>query len=177
MMNRQWYLGVILSMAILAAGCAENSDPEPMNQAEEVESVPVRLQADDISTDKNLWILKKDNDTAWRIWDKCGNNLGHLLATGGDRITWNAYQSDMTFTFSRADVAEFFQDSQQFTAEREDVMLSASEDSVNVQVAEGDSLNVTISGDAPRERMTYSVRVAADETLVEGSSPPVIIIY
>lgn len=176
MNNRLWYLIVILSITVLAAGCDENSGPETMSQAEEVESTPERLQADEISTDKNLWILKKDNETAWRIWDKCGNNLGHLLATGGDQITWNAYQSDMVFTFSRADLAEFFQEGQQL-AERENAMISENQDSLNVQVAEGDSLSLMISEDAPRDRMTYEVYVTADDTLVEGGTPPVIIVY
>lgn len=176
MNSRLFYLSIVLSMAMLIAGCDTDNASEDMSQAEEIESVPVRLQADEISTDKNLWVLRKENDTAWRIWDKCGNNLGHLLATGGDRITWNAYRSDMTFTFSRADLAEFFQDGQQL-AERENTMISENQDSLNVQVAEGDSLSVMISEDAPRERMTYEVYVAADDTLVEGGTPPVIIVY
>lgn len=172
---KSWYLTCIIAL-FLTAGCVLEDTSDETPRAQEEMSVPMQLQAGEINGDHNLWVLKKENDTAWRLWNRCGNNLGHLLATGGDHITWNAFGSDMTFTFSRADLSTFFEEGKQLSA-RENAMQAQNEDSLNIEVTQGDSLSLAIRDNAPRERMSYSIYVADADTVVEGGTPPVIIIF
>lgn len=175
MMLKRWYL-VCIPALLLLIGCAEVDTNDETPPAQEAVSVPMQLQAGEISGDKNLWVLRKENDTAWRIWDRCGNNLGHLLVTGGDNITWNTYDSDMTFTFSRSDLSMIFQEGE-LLSDRENTMLTENEDSLNIEVAEGDSLSLAIRENAPRGRLSYNIYVADADTVVEGGTPPVLIVY
>lgn len=139
------------------------------------QAVPAQLQSGEISGDKNLWILKKETDDAWRMWDACGNNMGVMLVTGGNQITWNAHGSPMRFTFSRSDLSEYFQNPEELSS-REGARTTANQDSISLEIADGDSLSMAVSEDGPTGRFSYSVHVVEADTVVEGNTPPVIIV-
>lgn len=144
---------------IIAVGCNDRQDRPSV-------PIPEQLQENEIPGVKNLWILKKNNDNAWRIWDSHGNNMGVMMSTSGDKITWHAYGSDMTFEFEEQDLEPYFVD--------EDGRFGGGG---TANLKSGDSLRVTVREDAPKGRLVYNVHVASADTMVVGSSPPVLILF
>lgn len=144
--------------ALVAVGCTDRVDDRGT-------SIPEGIQENDMPGVKNLWILKKNNDNAWRIWDDRGNNMGVMMASAGDEITWNAYGSAMTFEIDEQDLDTYLVD--------EDGKFSGGTANLN----DGEALRVTIREDAPKGRLIYNVHVEEADTTVVGSSPPVLIIF
>ncbi|MFC2139513.1 hypothetical protein ACFLR4_02520 [Bacteroidota bacterium] len=109
---------------------------------------------------KDLTIKKIDN--VWKVVD--GQNKTKIHVKGGDKITWLASGSDVTFNFPDAKYLKH---------------ETTGEDLPNGYTAplkNGKKFKLKIKDNAKQDTIVYSVFVNIDSVYAVGSSPPKIII-
>lgn len=149
MKNKKTHLLILVAFLVALAGATEYT----LSDKKVIRTINVQVQP--------------DNDNIWRIRDEKGNNAGSMKVNRKDKDTiyWRSNKSDLIFTFSKNVNNYFIFDEGMFS------------NGITQGIKRNETLRLTLKDNAPKGTLTYEIYVIEADTLVEGGSPPKLIIY